>query len=464
MFIDILIFFAWYDKIIVSCNICGVRAIKTFNIVKKIALASIMVLGAALVLFGQIPELPSSKPILPGNFGTEIRAYISENLFPIVFFIASLVVGIFIEIYGLSIRYNISSLKTESRAGVMLGIFIFVSGIWILTDSKVLSVFTTDYGGTLDKNAIVFISYISIMLLPIIFIAFLRHIIQIEKILWIIDGLFLLNLFTFVILTTFYLSKEFYFLFLIIHHTLIYVLMIIGTVYCIKNLRGTKDKQKKWLSHGVLFFMFFSGAALIVFLFGFSHLYVIIYGMGFAIMIQYMIKLTVYKMLAAYNQSIKTELYKSIAYTDMLTDIKNRNAFINEQYGSTVNKTTCCIVMDINKLKWVNDTLGHNYGDQLIRRSAKVIYDSFSDIGVCYRIGGDEFAVICQNSDEYDVKNTIKKMKNLISAANSDSEPQISLSCGYAFGGNGITNFTDLFNAADKEMYADKKSRNYNYV
>ena len=118
--------------------------------------------------------------------------------------------------------------------------------------------------------------------------------------------------------------------------------------------------------------------------------------------------------------------------------------------------------MDINKLKWVNDTLGHNYGDQLIRHSAKVIYDSFTDIGVCYRIGGDEFAVVCQNSDESAVKDTIEKMENLISAVNSDSEPKISLSCGYAFGSDGINSFTDLFNVADKKMYLDKKSRNYN--
>ena len=437
------------------------RAIKWFNIVKKIILASIIVLGFALVLIGQIPELPSSKPISSGNFGTEIRTYILENLFAIVFFIVSLVVGILIEIYCLSIRRNISSLKVDGSAGVMLGIFIFVSGIWVLADSKALSVFTTDYGGTLNKNAIIFISYISIMLLPIIFISFLQHIIQIRKILWIIDGLFILNLFTFVILIIFNLSKEFYFLFLIIHHALIYILMIIGTVYYIKNFRGIKDKQKKWLSRGVLLFMFFSGAALIVFLFGFPRLYVIIYGVGFVIMIQYMIKLTVHKMLSTYNQSMKTELYKSIAYTDILTDIKNRNAFIKEQYGSAVNENTCCIVMDINQLKRVNDTLGHSYGDQLICRSAKVIYDSFSDIGVCYRIGGDEFAVVCQNSDESAVKDTVEKMKNLISAANFDFEPKISLSCGYSFGGNGINNFTDLFNVADKKMYLDKKSRNY---
>lgn len=435
------------------------RSIKTFNIIKAIALASIIALGFALVVIGQIPELPSSKPILPGSYGTEIRKYIFENLFSLFFFIFSLVVGIFIEIYALSIQKQISSLNIEAKAGIMLGIFIFVSGIWVLTDSKALSVFTSDYGGILNKNTIVFVSYISLMLLPIIFISFIQYIIKIARILWILDSLFILNLFTFVILSIFCLPKEFYFLFLIIHHVLIYLLIIIGAVYCIKNFRGIKDMQEKYLSRGVLLFLLFSSVALIVFPLGFSRLYVIIYSIGFVILIQYMVKLTVYTILSAYNQSIKTELYKSIAYTDILTNIKNRNAFIKEQYDSTVTKNTCCIVMDINKLKWVNDTLGHTFGDQLICGSAKVISDSFADIGVCYRIGGDEFSVVCQNLDESAIKNAIEKMKNLISAVNSDSELKISLSCGYAFGGSGIDSFIDLFNAADKKMYLDKKSK-----
>ena len=209
------------------------------------------------------------------------------------------------------------------------------------------------------------------------------------------------------------------------------------------------------------FFMFFSGAALMVFLLGFPSLYVIIYGAGFVIMIQYMIKLTIHKILLNYHQSMKTELYKSMAYTDILTGIQNRNAFIKEQHGSTIKENTCCIVMDINQLKWVNDTLGHSYGDQLICRTADVIQDSFVDIGACYRIGGDEFAIVCQNTDESSVKNSIEKMKTLIATTNSDSDTEISLSYGYAFGGNGINNFTDLFNAADKKMYIDKKSKNY---
>lgn len=437
----------------------GVSAIKTYRIAKNVILLLTILLAFSLILIGRVPAFPSSKPITPGDYGAEVRGYVLENLFTIVFFVASMVGGILIETFSLAIERNFGSLKGRGKSGVMLGIFIFVSGVWVLTDSKVLAVFTTDYGGTLNSNAAVLISYACFMLRPIIFISFLQYVVQISRGIWIIDGLFILNLFTFVICAGLYLPKKFYFLFLIVHHAVIYILMVIGTIYCIRNLRGTRDQQKKWLSHGVILFLVFSGGALAVFLSGFPHLYAVIYGIGFIIMIYYMVKITVHTVLSTYSQSIKMELYKSLAFTDILTDMKNRNAFIQEQDGRAVDESTCCLVMDINRLKWANDTFGHDYGDQLIRRCAKVIRDAFSNMGNCYRIGGDEFAVVCQNTNESAAKAAIEKMEKLICAANTDSGPKISLSWGCAFGGNGIGEFADLFNAADQKMYLDKKSK-----
>lgn len=52
------------------------------------------------------------------------------------------------------------------------------------------------------------------------------------------------------------------------------------------------------------------------------------------------------------------------------------------------------LIADLNNLKLINDTLGHQYGDEAIKLTADVLHSSFSDIGSCYRIGGDEFCVI----------------------------------------------------------------------
>ena len=50
--------------------------------------------------------------------------------------------------------------------------------------------------------------------------------------------------------------------------------------------------------------------------------------------------------------------------------------------------------MYINNLKPVNDTLGHEYGDELIKAASSIIEQSYGEHGECYRIGGDEFCVI----------------------------------------------------------------------
>lgn len=425
-----------------------------------------LLFGLFLLIIDRLPALPSSSPILPENSGAEVREYISENLLAIVFSIVSLTLSLLVEIYGFSACRNANSVKMESNTIVALGLFILASGVWILTDSKILSVFTTDYGGPLDKNMITFISYISFMLLPIIFLSFLQQIMQIAW-LWKMDILFTLNLSAFVVLSFFHLSKNLYFALLIFHHLLIYFLVIVGMVYCIRNFRHTKDQQKNLLFRGLIYFMSFSTLAMIVFLLNHPRAYALMYSIGFFIMIWYMIRLTVQKVLSAYNQAVKSELYQSLAYTDILTSLKNRNALITEQYNRPVQANTCCIVLDINRLKWVNDTLGHSAGDELIRRCANIVCDSFADIGACYRIGGDEFAVVCQKTDEAAIKAKIEKLEALIAASHTNSPQDINLAYGYAFGNQDTKKFVDLFNAADGIMYTAKRgshaaSRNKN--
>ena len=432
---------------------------KLHSSAKKTILIAILALGLALICIGRIPELPSSKPMTSGANGVEIRAYLLENLLAIVLFVVSLVIGALAEVYGLSVRRSLSGMRSDGDAVVMLGGFILVSGLWMLTDSRTLSVFTTECGGILNPNAIVFVSYISLMLMPILFISFIQYIIRAGEIIRMIDALLILNLCAFVICSAFRLSRTCYILFLAIHHALIYIMMITGTFYCVRNFRRTTNRQDRQLASGILSLMLFSGAALVAFLLGFPHLYAAIYSIGFIIMIQYMIRLTVHRILDNYRQSMKAELYRVMAYTDELTELKNRNAFINEQCIRAVDGNTCCIVVDINQLKQVNDGLGHIYGDQLIRRSARVIRDAFSDVGDCYRIGGDEFAIVCRSCDEAAVERALLRMDARIDDENAGDGPEISLSRGYAFGGGDAGSFSELYRLADEHMYLDKRDR-----
>lgn len=111
----------------------------------------------------------------------DVRTYLLKNLFSVAMYIISVLIGLIMMIYGLSVSRNIKSMKNDGAAAVTFGMFVLVSGIWVITDSEALLPLTTDYGSAVNKSIIVFVSNISIMLLPIIYISFLRKITHIKK-------------------------------------------------------------------------------------------------------------------------------------------------------------------------------------------------------------------------------------------------------------------------------------------
>lgn len=89
---------------------------------------------------------------------------------------------------------------------------------------------------------------------------------------------------------------------------------------------------------------------------------------------------------------------------DSLTGVRNKHAYadeerdLNELIESTEDPAFAIVVCDVNDLKRVNDTLGHKAGDQYIRDACTVICDAFKHSPV-FRVGGDEFAIICRGYD-----------------------------------------------------------------
>ena len=129
------------------------------------------------------------------------------------------------------------------------------------------------------------------------------------------------------------------------------------------------------------------------------------------------------------------------AYIDGLTELYNR-AYFN-MFSKEAVLTNCSILaIDLNQLKKVNDTLGHEAGDKLIKDAADEIRKAFKD-DTCFRLGGDEFLIVSYK----DVSCGIKKLRNsdvsmAIGFVNSSNYPDLS--------------FSDLVKEADKLMYKDK--------
>ncbi len=143
---------------------------------------------------------------------------------------------------------------------------------------------------------------------------------------------------------------------------------------------------------------------------------------------------------------------------DPLTGIMNRGAF--EQLKTAFKTYTdpfAFLIIDVDKFKLINDGYGHETGDDVLKKVAKLLEKSFRSTDYPARIGGDEFAVIVTNITP-DMKTVILNKINAINETlmNPDDDlPQVSLSVGAALSECGFTD--DLYKKADTALYEVKE-------
>lgn len=155
-----------------------------------------------------------------------------------------------------------------------------------------------------------------------------------------------------------------------------------------------------------------------------------------------------------------------LAYIDALTGVRNKLAYDKEKQRLDgeikIGMRACGIAMiDLNFLKVINDTYGHEYGNEAIKRLCGLVCQIF-DHSPVFRIGGDEFAVILRGADYNNIeKLTMEFNKSLETMASDDSlQPweKISASLGYAMYDNSTDKCADdIFKRADQRMYERKK-------
>lgn len=154
----------------------------------------------------------------------------------------------------------------------------------------------------------------------------------------------------------------------------------------------------------------------------------------------------------------KLAMVQNMAEIDALTGIKNKNAFkereklMNRRILEKRQPEFAIIVLDVNDLKKINDTQGHEAGDRCICEACEIICRTFKRSPV-YRVGGDEFVVISQDEDYEHTKELI----DLIAKYNEEAlvNGGIIIACGMAVFDND-ENVISVFNRADKAMYENK--------
>jgi len=115
------------------------------------------------------------------------------------------------------------------------------------------------------------------------------------------------------------------------------------------------------------------------------------------------------------------------------------------------------ISCDLDGLKMVNDTLGHDYGDTLLIGAGKVMRECFREGDVVARIGGDEFSVILPNTSTPALERTCQRVREAVAGYNAaHREPFLNISIGFAVNRGASISTKDLLKEADSNMYREK--------
>lgn len=156
---------------------------------------------------------------------------------------------------------------------------------------------------------------------------------------------------------------------------------------------------------------------------------------------------------------------EELALRDGLTNLPNRRSFEDrlekaEQHARLTGKGIALIYCDVDNFKTVNDTLGHERGDQALRAVALRLRQLLAKDTFLARVGGDEFVVLLENAPtRQEVLALVEKLRTGL-----DGDPvferdftALGISCGFAALPDDVSKASDLIRVADAGMYQMKK-------
>ncbi len=150
------------------------------------------------------------------------------------------------------------------------------------------------------------------------------------------------------------------------------------------------------------------------------------------------------------------------ATTDDLTGLANRREFerLSEEaidMAGRFGTGLCVMLLDLNGFKQINDTLGHQFGDLVLKGCADRLVDAVRDTDVVGRWGGDEFVVLLPGLEEASgVRNSAERIGSRLSSTPVAGDVSISGSIGAALYPRHGTTLDELIQAADVAMYEAK--------
>jgi diguanylate cyclase (GGDEF)-like protein len=171
---------------------------------------------------------------------------------------------------------------------------------------------------------------------------------------------------------------------------------------------------------------------------------------------------------AVIHNSTRYEQTRHESQTDSLTGLPNRRSFERQLRAgltrtASVQSHASLVVLDLDKLKEINDTYGHEAGDRALRAIGTVMRSTVRETDLCARFAGDEFVIVLWDCSPECEQRRIAEVQNAVAAFPFEPRQgvrvQLSISAGCArFPKDGVS-LDDLLIAADERMYQDKAGR-----
>lgn len=146
-----------------------------------------------------------------------------------------------------------------------------------------------------------------------------------------------------------------------------------------------------------------------------------------------------------------------IQYVDGLTKLLNQKCYYT-YLEQSVDTMFTLLILDVNNFKYINDNFGHNFGDQILANLGEIIKKEYGEYGRCYRIGGDEFAVLIEKNSEK-INRANGKFKKAVKEMRKEIPEFPSVSFGmstYNPDSKGVHDISATVEEADARMYKMK--------
>jgi len=354
----------------------------------------------------------------------------------------------------ISIVFSFFSKSLADNRFFYLGLLVVSTSVLILSEARILQLFTG------NRYIIGGISYLMVPLMGCFFSLYVKETIFVKlrdkRVMQVTAGLYLGLLITEMLLQGWGLSEFIETMnlmyFVIFFNVIVFVLLMVSEIVKEKNQNAIQFF--KYMS--VLFLsVMLEGIAFFTNQFDYTSIFLRIGSLIFF----GLLLLDSYLYFKRSLQSQKErDLYETLAYKDVLTGGNNRAAF-ERDFEKFRNKEEPfrLVLLDLNELKYINDHYGHTAGDVAIKTFFTMMDEAFRPEGVCYRIGGDEFAILIENTTETVVKLSSLQLRKQLKRAASHFEYPLEVAIGTdVYEAEAWENITRFYHHVDQKMYADK--------